>query len=299
MKDIHLFGITTPVGQSFREIFCKLSLKNNIFLYSRNGKPYIKYDLEKPNSLIFEKFNKKSVIVSFAPIWQIANFLKYINSFDKKIFNYIDTVIVMSSTSVITKRFSTNDFDKNLFNKLNHAENYLTYLSKEFNFKLSIVRPTLIYGEINNNFDKNISKIGKLMKKSPLIFIPKETGLRQPIHVKQLGELVFHVYDILNNNKNNTFLEILEVGGDSTISYYQMISLIRDNLVKTKKIRFCWIVRVPNKLFYLLTFPIYFISPKFFDSLVRMQVDLSGFKSFSSITNKKPQTFPVEDIKFI
>ena len=296
MKNIHVFGVSTPVGQSFKEILFKLSSKSNIFLYSSKGEPYIKLDLENPNTPILENFKRKSVIVSFAPIWHITTFFKYLKSFDNNIFENIDSVIVLSSTSVITKRFSTNDYDKNLYSKLIYSENYLTSLSNKFNFKLCIIRPTLIYGEINNYVDQNISKIGKLMKIIPVMFIPKKTGLRQPIHIKQLSEVVFNIYDLFKENKNIRHLEKIEVGGDSTISYFGMLSSIRDNLVKTKKIRYCWLIKIPNKLFYLLTFPIYFISPKFFDSLLRMQVNLSGFTCCSSITNKKPQTFPVENI---
>ena len=296
MKDIHVFGISTPVGQSFKEVLFKLSSESNIFLYSRKGEPYIKLDLESPDTSILGNFKKKSAIVSFAPIWHITTFFKYLNSFDKNFFENIDSVIVLSSSSVITKRFSTNDYDKNLYSKLIYSENYLTSLSNKLNFKLCIIRPTLIYGKINNYVDQNISKIGKLMKIIPVIFIPKKTGLRQPIHIKQLSEVVFNIYDLLKENKNISYHENIEVGGDNTISYFEMISLIRDNLVKTKIIRYCWIIKIPNKLFYLLTFPIYFISPKFFDSLLRMQVNLSGFTCCSNITNKKPKTFPVENI---
>ena len=296
MKNIHVFGISTPVGQSFREIFLRLSIQNDIFLYSRIGNPYIKYDLEKPDSSIFEKFNRKSVIFSFAPIWHIVNFFKYLNSYDKKLFEKIDSVVIVSSTSTLTKRFSTNQFDKNLYSKLSYSENYLSALSNEVDFKLTIVRPTLIYGEINNYVDKNVSKIAKLMKKMPVIFVPKKTGLRQPIHIRQLSEVVFHIYDRLKGCEDNRYLKIVDVGGDTTLSYFDMLCAIRDNLIKNKKIRYCWIMEVPNKLFYLLTFPCYLISPKFFDSLLRMQVDLSGFSTSSSITNKNPKTFPVEDI---
>lgn len=296
MKNIHIFGISTPVGQAFREKFCKLHQNNNIFLYSRLGDPYIKYDLDNPNWSISERLNLNSKIVSFAPIWSIANFLKYLENYDKKIFENIDSIIVISSTSLITKKFSSNDFDKNLYTKLNYAEKYITDLSNKFNFNLSIIRPTLIYGGINNYSDQNISRIGKLMKIIPIVFIPKNTGMRQPIHIKQLSEVVFHIYDLFKENKENKYTKIFEVGGDRTLSYFEMICLIKENLIKTKKIKFCKIIKVPNKLFYLFTFPLYLISPKFFDSLVRIQVDLCGFPSCSNIINKKSLQFPVENI---
>jgi len=296
MKNIHIFGISTPVGQSFKEIFLNCSTKKNIFLYSRNGDPFIKYNLENPDESIKNRFNNKSIIISFAPIWHMAYFFKYLISLDKSIFKNIESVILLSSTSVLTKKFSANKFDKNLYNKLKSSEENIIQIANESKFNLSIIRPTLIYGAKNNYTDQNISKIGKLMKIFPIILFPKETGLRQPIHISQLAEVVYQVYDFSNNTRKKKQVKIFEVGGDITLSYLDMIYSIRENLLKTKKITFCKIIQVPNKIFYFFIFPIYFISPKIFESLLRIQVNLSGFKTCSIITNKKNLRFPVENI---
>ena len=296
MKNIHVFGISTPVGQSFKKIICKHYKKNNIFFYSRIGHPYIKFDLQMPKKNIIKNIKSKSTIISFAPIWHISFFLKYLISTNKKILNNIDSVIVLSSTSVLTKKFSTNKFDKDLYNSLKFSEDYLIDLSNKFNFNLSIIRPTLIYGSINNYSDKNVTKIAKIMKILPIIFIPKETGLRQPIHINQLAQVVFQIFENFRNSRNKKIVEIIEVGGDISLSYFEMLCSIRHNLLKTKRANIFKIIRIPNKLFYLLTFPIYFISPKIFESFLRIQADLSGFTRCGSIINKKKLKFPIEDI---
>tara|TARA_Y100001933_G_scaffold262787_1_gene321719 strand:- start:774 stop:1664 length:891 start_codon:yes stop_codon:yes gene_type:complete len=296
MKSIHIFGISTPVGQSFKEILNSYYQTKNIFCYSRNGDPYIKYDLKIPNKSIIKNLHKNTIIISFAPIWDISNLFKYLYSFDKSIIKNIDSVILLSSTSILTKKFSTNNFDKDLYNKLRISEDYITNLSKRFKFNLSIIRPTLIYGSINHYSDQNITKIGKLMKIFPVIFFPKDTGLRQPIHIRQLGEVIYQIFDYYENNKKKSQVRVIEVGGDTSLSYLDMVYAIRDNLIKTKKISFCTIIKIPNKIFYFLTFPIFLISPKIFESFLRIQANLSGFSTYSIITNKKPLKFPVENI---
>lgn len=293
--NIHIFGITTPIGQSFRKIFFN-DIKKNVFLYSRNGDPYIKYDLLNPNKSIKKRFKNKSIIISFAPIWHIAHFLKYLYLFDRSIIKNIDSIILLSSSSVLTKRFSSNNFDKNLYLKLRSSENFIENIAHKFKFNLSIIRPTLIYGSINNYSDQNISKIGKLMKIFPFILFPKETGLRQPIHISQLSEVVHQTYEYFRNATKKYEVKNFEIGGDTSLTYLDMIYSIRENLLKTKKISFCRIIKIPNKIFYLLIIPIYFISPKAFESFQRIQVNLSGFNTYSIITKKKPLTFPVENI---
>ena len=95
-------------------------------------------------------------------------------------------IIVTSSTSVNTKRYAWNKFDKNLYMKISYWEEELINLNKEHNLNITIIRPSLIYGDIGYEEDKNLSLIIKIMKKFIFLPIPKETGIRQPIHYSQL-----------------------------------------------------------------------------------------------------------------
>ena len=296
MTSIHFFGVSTPVGQSFKELLYERYKTKNIFFYSRLGDPYIKYDLQKPNKSIIKNIKSKSVIISFAPIWHLSFFFKYLISLDQKILKNIDSVIVLSSTSVLSKKFSSNNFDKNLYKKLKNSENNLSDLARKSKFKLAIIRPTLIYGKIYNYSDQNISIIRKFMTILPVIFLPKDTGLRQPIHIGQLSEVTYQIYEDLKKIKKKYELKIIEVGGDISLSYFDMLCSVRGNLLKNNKIKYCKIIKIPNKIFYLFTFPVYLLSPKIFESLLRIQSNLSGFETYSNITKKNPLPFPAENI---
>ena len=67
-------------------------------------------------------------------------------------------------------------------------------------------QPTLIYGSVANLQDKNISKLVKIIKLLPIIFLPNKSGLRQPIHINQLAKVCLHFTKEMafesNNSKN-------------------------------------------------------------------------------------------------
>ena len=193
MVDIHLFGGSSPVGISF----CKKVNKDfrndfNIHKYSRNSNGKFFLDLLKKESKLVGN-SKNSMIISYAPIWDLAFFLENIIKNDKNSLKQFNTIIAISSTSVLTKRYAFNNYDKNLVFKLNNAEEKLITISKKNKIKLKIIRPTMIYGKIKNKTDKNISKILKYMRFLPFIILPENTGLRQPIHIDQLADVTLKV----------------------------------------------------------------------------------------------------------
>ena len=78
-----------------------------------------------------------------------------------------------------TKRFSFSNFDKNLVKKLVESEKSLKDICNQFEISLNIIRPSMIYGYGGSYKDKNLSKIIFLMRITPIIFLPKNNGLRQ------------------------------------------------------------------------------------------------------------------------
>ena len=291
MVDIHLFGGSTPVGISLYE-----KVNNRIFKYSRNSKDSIYFDLKNTKlKLIGNKSN--SIIISYAPIWDLAFFLENILKNNEKSLKNFDTIIATSSTSILTKRYAFNDYDKNLVTKLKKAEEKLISLSKQNKIRLKIIRPTMIYGKIKNKSDKNISKILKYMRFLPFIILPKVTGLRQPIHIDQLADVTLKLAsDFLNldNDRGNESF-ILNVGGDIEISYFEMLMLIKQKTHKNDRAKKCKIIPLPNALFYILAFPIIFINARYFESILRIQSNLSGFLPSYKITNTKMKLFPLKN----
>ena len=114
------------------------------------------------------------------------------------IFKDLKSIIAISSSSVITKKFSYNLFDRNLVYKLQKAEEIIKNFL-DLNIPCLIICPTLIYGKSKNYEDNNLSLIKKLVQYSPFIILPKNTGLRQPLHCNQLALLIF---EKINENIN-------------------------------------------------------------------------------------------------
>ena len=62
-------------------------------------------------------YSNKSILISCAPIWDFANFINNLHKKNSNLLNKINSMIVCSSSSVITKKFAFNEFDKDLVKK--------------------------------------------------------------------------------------------------------------------------------------------------------------------------------------
>ena len=154
----------------------------------------------------------------------------------------------------------------------------------------------MIYGNIEKFNDKNISFLKKIIKNSPLILLPQDTGLRQPIHIQQLAEVTKHfVLKIKKERENKILQKIIIFGGDEELTYYQMLCALKNTISNKGIFRNNFIVRIPNNLFYFLFSPILIISPKTFEALLRIGSNLAGFKSSYLITGCDKRKFPVKD----
>ena len=182
---------------------------------------------------------------------EIYKILKEVNLLDDKFFKKINFMIVCSSSSIESKRFAANIFDKNLFYKLKNSEDNLSELCVQHKIQLKIIRPTLIYGNYGLFKDKNFNKIKIFLNIFPVIIFPKNSGLRQPIHCSELAELFFYLLNNLNNLKYSQ--ERISVGGDITLSYIDMINQISTTIPNKLFFRKCRFIFIPNRLFYFFS----------------------------------------------
>ena len=295
--NIHLFGATSLVGKSYSDLIRKSEAYKKIFPYSSSKNNLIYFDLKDFKNYKLLEIESNSIIISFAPIWLFKEYL--VDTFENnlEILKNVKGFIVCSSSSSLTKKFATNKFDKYLSKKLHNSEEQILDITKAMNKYCLIIQPSLIYGSYLKRKDKNISKIIKLCKIMPFIVLPKQTGLRQPIHINQLAKVFFHfTEEILHNSVqfekyNNTKALI---GGDSEISYLVMIKeLIKKLNIRDTKIN-CKIITIPNRLFLFLFAPLIIFSPRYFAVIERLSSDLSGFNKVSKITNDIKQKFPID-----
>ena len=283
---IHIFGASTVSAQYLIDLIKEGDLKCRLNLYSRKNVKYKYIDFRDKDTFPSKILEKKSIFINFGPIWEFAFFLDKLINQERIATPNLEGVISCSSSSVITKRFANNKFDKDLSKSLLEAEDLLIKCCKSIKTNLIVLQPTLIYGGYKNLKDNNISKIISILRVSPLIPFPSESGLRQPIHSSQLADIVmFYINKLINNNYE--FVETkIALGGENTISYFEMLKIIQKNLPKNDFGKYCLIVKIPNRIFNFICSPILLFSPKSYDSILRINCNLSGFKSYLDIVGE-------------
>ena len=290
----HVFGASTPTGISLKKEVHKNNLSENFYFYSRNGKNNRFVDLNDSSSFIPADFKTSSIWISFAPCWLFSKFISEIYEISPDFLKKVKLLVVCTSTSLFTKKYATNQYDKSLVKKLQKAESELVKLSKKLNFSLKIIRPTLIYGNIGENKDKNISQILRIMRKTPFLIVPKKTGLRQPIHINQLSIVsLFYILNFMKNPSKSHKIERINVGGDEELRFSEILIRIKKILPKNDKAKNCKIFFIPNSLFYRLSLILGFFHPRFFEMINRLTVDMAGFKKVKNILKLPTSSFPV------
>ncbi len=279
---IRIFGNANPTGHYLYHEILKKKYKN-IFCYSKSNSEYLNIDLLKKNpDKLIKKENHDETWISLCPIWVFSEYLKILIKCKQFEEYKIKKIIACSSSSKITKKYSWHNYDKSLINKINLAEKTLKQISKNNYIFVSIIRPTMVYGNSGNFKDNNINKITKICKKFPIILLPKNSGKRQPIHISQLAKIIDKEVSISNNSKK---LNLLNIGGDEILTYEKLVNTI----VKKKRIN-VMLITLKTELFFFLISPILLINPRLYSEILRISSNLSGFtksKTFLKNSSKK------------
>jgi hypothetical protein len=132
------------------------------------------------------------------------------------------------------------------------------------------------------------------MRQLPVLPLPADTGLRQPIHASQLAAVALHLaQQLAQTGWDPTLPERIALGGDSTLTYAEMIRALQQAQPTGDRARHCRLLPIPNRLFFLLTAPLLLRSPKTFEAVLRMGANLSGFSPAHQLLGCEPQPFPV------
>ena len=289
--NIYLFGKTSLSGEVFFNYFNLKKTKYKIHSFSRSEKKGYKIDLQNVNSFSLIN-NEEFILVSFAPIWHLADFLNDLFYHENSKLLNLKGIIACSSTSALTKRFEFNNYDKNLVKKLLRSENKIISVAEKLNINCQIIRPTMIYGSFKEVKDQNISKIIHIMRHLKIVFLPSKAGLRQPIHAYQLAEVVYFLMIKSLKSKTKVNNNVINLGGDIILNYYEIIKSLKSSLAKDDPARRCLILKIPNRFFLISILPVMIFSPKYFAALSRICSDLSGFQKACEITRNKPRSFP-------
>lgn len=302
VMQLHLFGAATPTGEAFRQRAASADRTWPLYAYCRmkpvqNASSGITYhaDFNNPREFIpAGRPGAQAIWISFGPIWLLAPFLEQLSREHPQRLAGLRGLIACSSSSVITKRFAANHFDRKLVADIKNAEDQLLACCNRMGIACCILRPTLIYGQIGEYVDKNVSSLIQLLRRLPVLPHPAETGLRQPIHATQLAAVALHLAHQLDGSGwDESLPACIALGGDTTLSYAEMISALQQAQPEDDPARRCRLLSIPNRLFFLLTAPLLLRSPKAFEAVLRMGANLSGFTPAHQLLGSDPQPFPV------
>ena len=291
---LHCFGASTSSGHALHQL-----CTSGVFGYSRNPSSSSDWlysaDLNDPlNFKPASRYADPAIWISFAPIWLFAPFLDQLAIQHPERLQGLQGVIACSSSSIITKRFAANRFDRELVARLARAEALLLSTCRGLSLPCRILRPSLIYGLSGDFGDRNLSRLLRLIRVSPLVLLPVDCGLRQPIHASQLAAVALRLAQQLSDSAVDPSLPVcIAVGGDSTLTYAEMIRALQQAQPSGDSARRCSLLSIPNRLFFLLAAPLLLRSPKAFEAVLRMSANLSGFTPAYQLLGSEPQPFPV------
>ncbi|MEI6828810.1 MAG: hypothetical protein WCK64_03015 [Synechococcaceae cyanobacterium ELA445] len=296
MSDLkfNLFGATSFCGQAFQSLLADWGEDTSIHAYSRDALGYLRADLFTPECFLPDTGLAHSFWISFAPIWTFASFFERFADARPDYIPFVSGVVACSSSSVLTKRYSSNDYDKSLVLRLGKSEDLLLSTCDRLGVPCRILRPSLIYGKAGSKGDRNLSRIINLMRRLPILPLPACTGLRQPIHVSQLAEVTLEIVkQLATSHLHSIDSACLALGGDSELTYTSMLLRLQQSLPFDDPARRCLLLPVPNRLFFFLAAPMLFHSPKLFEAVLRMGADLAGFMPSHQLLNLPAKSFPV------
>ena len=293
MSDVLLFGATSPSGLAFLQGAGSLS----VTVAGRRRPqgfadgPFQLCDLQAADSL---EQPLVGTLVSFAPLWDLAPFLARLAEQHPERLAGVRAVVACSSSSVITKRFAFNRCDRDLVQRLTASQDLLIHTCQDLGLPCRIVAPTLIYGQVGAYGDRNLSQLLQWMRRFPLLPLPADTGLRQPIHSSQLAAVVRTLALALVRPTGGTPTgDVIAVGGDDTLNYHELLLRLQQQCDPSDRARRCRLVAMPAWLFRALAAPLLVAAPKGFEAVMRIQVDLAGFHPAHSLVGEQPRPFPV------
>lgn len=152
----------------------------------------------------------------------------------------IRRLVCFSSTSIMSKATSENEYERELVEKFSEAEREVAEICKELGIEWTVIRPTMIYGI---GLDRNVSSILKFLKRFYGFFplVPPAAGLRQPVHVDDLARAVHLLLDM-----ETTYGKCYNLGGAEKLTYRALV----ERIAKTANIapRFLPLSKLPQAM---------------------------------------------------
>jgi nucleoside-diphosphate-sugar epimerase len=161
--------------------------------------------------------------ISLMPILALPDYLEVISAYGGR------RIVALSSTSVFTKKASSDLGERALAAQSEVAEQQIIAWAESHNVEVLLLRPTLIYGRRR---DRNIGEIARFIRRFG--FFPvfgAANGLRQPIYVEDVALACRHALEA----KHLTTCSY-NISGGETLTYRDMVSRIFETLGQRQRI---------------------------------------------------------------
>ena len=177
------------------------------------------FDLDRPES--FDPGLDFTNVVMCSPIWLASDAV-----LERLVQLGMKRLIAFSSTSRLTKGASPEPAEREIVSQLAQGEATIVDFCPKHSVAYTILRPTLIYDE---GQDENVSQIASLIRK--LGFFPvcgAATGLRQPVHARELARAAIQALPA-----EAAFDQAYNLSGGEALTYRAMVERIFRGLGKT------------------------------------------------------------------
>lgn len=177
-------------------------------------------DLAAPSAAVFPRAD---ILIHTAPIWVLPKALPAIMAAGAR------RAVVFGSQSVFGKRDSLNAAEQAVVDALASGEEKVARLAAEQGLDLTVLRPTMTYGM---GLDVNITRMAQTIRRFRIVPIsPPASGLRQPVHARDLAEAALAAWD-----NPATFGRSYNLGGGDQMSYRAMVERLFVHLGLTPRL---------------------------------------------------------------
>ncbi|MGB4612914.1 MAG: NAD(P)H-binding protein [Erysipelotrichaceae bacterium] len=223
MENLLITGLSGRTGRYFLNYINELGLDNyKIYATVRNEETNFTDNINKILVDLDDTENLNEITKGMDVIFHIVNIRKSINIINAAIKNNVKWVILVHTTGIYSKYKSASE-------EYIDIENKISNLIKNKDIKVTILRPTMIYGSLD---DQNMSVFIKMVDK--LRIFPVVNGGKyalQPVHQEDLGKAYYQVLI----NKNKTIGKNYTLSGKDPINLIDILKIISDKLNKKTK----------------------------------------------------------------
>jgi len=153
--------------------------------------------------------------IHLAPIWLVPEFAESIQRLAPA------RIVAVGSSSIVTKAESTGAKDRHTVRLLKQGEAAVMELARQNEIRMTLFRPTMIYGNTRNT---NIAFIEKFIRRFHFFpVVGQGAGRRQPVHAGDVADAVISVL-----NRESTFGKIYPLPGGEVLSYASLVGRVFD-----------------------------------------------------------------------